>query len=49
VQVGDPIPYADLSHLTNRADMLDVLRCSVISMAPDKSIDWMTHGRLKES
>lgn len=49
VAVGEPIPYKALAHLTNRADMLDVLRRSVFSMAPDNGIDWMMHGRLKAS
>ncbi|MEM8876420.1 MAG: lysophospholipid acyltransferase family protein [Pseudomonadota bacterium] len=49
VAVGEPIPYDALAHLNNRADMLDVLRRSVFSMAPDNGIDWMMHGRLKAS
>jgi putative hemolysin len=49
VRIGQPIPFADLAHLSDRADLVAKLRRITFALAPQNHIDWMRHGRIKEA
>ena len=49
VRIGNPIPSEDLAHLTDRTELVAELRRITFALAPQNHIDWMRHGRIKET
>ena len=49
VRIGDPIPFENLAHLSDRVDLVAELRRITFAMAPQNHVDWMRHGRIREA
>ncbi len=49
VRIGKPIRFEEIADLRDRSELVAELRRRTFALAPHNHIDWMRHGRIKES
>ena len=49
VRIGKPIPFGEIADIRDRTKLVGELRRRTFALAPQDDINWMRHGRLKET
>ncbi len=49
VRIGKPIPFEEIADIRDRTELVGELRRRTFALAPQDDVNWMRHGRLKET